>query len=70
MVQVRSVTPGVPGGVLHSSLYRHLLLLTTHAAGAWRRETDKTGLYFKAHTQTHKEIHIEKKVMNIMNRLQ
>ena len=39
MVQVRLVTPGAPGGVPHSSLYRHLLLLTTHAAGAWRRET-------------------------------
>lgn len=35
--------------------------------GAWRGETDETGLYFKAYTQTHKEIHVEEKVMNIMN---
>lgn len=38
-MQVRSVPPGAPGGVLHSRLYHYLLLLATHVVGAWRRET-------------------------------
>lgn len=39
-MQVRSVTPGVPVGVLQSSWYHYRLCLTTPAVGAWTRETE------------------------------